>query len=247
MSNNEKPTAQIPPERRERDPEIARGVVRWLIRETMGVVFVALTLFLPAGTANWAFGWGLVGLYAVWVMATALILIPRCPELLAERAARPAGAKKWDTAIIGVLGLTTVVKHVLAGLDFRFGWTGPVPFLLQLAALFIAALGYALLTWAMVSNAFFSLVNRIQDERGHAVAAGGPYRLVRHPGYAGTIAFELTTPIALGSLWALIPGGLAVLLIVVRTALEDRMLRQELPGYGDYVRQTRYRLLPGVW
>jgi protein-S-isoprenylcysteine O-methyltransferase Ste14 len=247
VSDDKRPAAATPVEGKGRDPEITRGVVRWLIRESMGVLLVALTLFLPAGTANWAFGWALVGLYAAWVAANALILIPRCPELLVERATRRADAKAWDTAILGVLGLTTIVKHVLAGFDFRFGWTGQIPLALQLAALSIAALGYALMTWAMSSNAFFSMVNRIQDERGHAVAAGGPYRFVRHPAYVGTIAFELATPILLGSLWALLPGGLAALLTVVRTALEDRMLRQELSGYAEYARQTRYRLLPGIW
>jgi len=116
-----------------------------------------------------------------------------------------------------------------------------------LAALAAAALGYALVTWAMTANAFFSLVNRIQAERGHSVATQGPYRLVRHPGYAGAIVFELASPLALGSLWALIPGVVSALLMIARTGLEDRSLHTELPGYADYARQTPYRLLPGVW
>ena len=99
----------------------------------------------------------------------------------------------------------------------------------------------------MAANAFFSAVVRIQDDRGHAVASGGPYRFVRHPGYSGSLAFELATPIMLGSLWALIPSGLNALLIVVRTALEDRTLNEELDGYREYAGQVRYRLLPGVW
>jgi protein-S-isoprenylcysteine O-methyltransferase Ste14 len=99
----------------------------------------------------------------------------------------------------------------------------------------------------MVANTFFSTTYRLQEDRGHAVASSGPYRVVRHPGYVGTIAFELATPIMLGSLWALMLGGLGALLIVVRTALEDRTLQEELPGYAEYTQRTRYRLLPKVW
>jgi protein-S-isoprenylcysteine O-methyltransferase Ste14 len=227
--------------------ETARGVVKWLIRESIGVLFVAATLFIPAGRLDWAMGWALVGIYAAWVTASAVILIPRSPELLAERAARRKGVRGWDTALLGVIGLATVAKYVIAGLDMRFGWTPPMPVWLQIAALVIAALGYALLTWSMAANAFFSTVVRIQDDRGHAVVSGGPYRFVRHPGYSGSLAFELATPIMLGSPWALIPGGLNALLIVIRTALEDRTLNEELDGYREYVGQVRYRLLPGVW
>jgi protein-S-isoprenylcysteine O-methyltransferase Ste14 len=218
-----------------------------VLREAMGVVIVALTLFLPAGRLDWAMGWALVGLYALWVAATALVLIPNNPELYLERATRREGGKTWDTVILSIIGLTTMAKHVVAGLDVRFGWTVPLPLALQLAAMGVAALGYALMTWALAVNAFFSKVVRIQEDRGQRVVTRGPYRLVRHPGYVGTIAFELATPIMLGSLWALIPGVLAASLTVVRTVLEDRTLRQELDGYQEYARHVPHRLLPGVW
>ena len=101
--------------------------------------------------------------------------------------------------------------------------------------------------WATGSNAFFSLTVRIQKERSHAVATGGPYRFVRHPSYAGGILFELAAPIMLGSWWALIPGGLNAILFVIRTALEDKTLQAELDGYQEYAQRTRYRVLPGIW
>jgi protein-S-isoprenylcysteine O-methyltransferase Ste14 len=208
---------------------------------------VAATLFIPAGRWNWVWGWALVGIYAVWVSANALILIPRSPELLAERAQRKKGIKDWDTVLMSIVGILTLCKHIVAGLDVRYGWTAPIPVWLQIVTLVIAVLGYALGTWAMAVNAFFSQIVRIQDDRGHTVVTDGPYQFVRHPGYVGVIAFELATPIMLGSLWALIAGVLAALLVVVRTALEDRTLRKELEGYAEYVQQTRYRLLPGVW
>jgi len=217
------------------------------VREAMGVVIVAVTLFVPAGRLDWAMGWALVGIYALWVAATALVLIPNNPELYLERATRRVAGKTWDTAILSFIGLTTMTKHVVAGLDLRFGWTVPFPLALQLAAIGVAALGYALMTWALAVNAFFSKVVRIQEDRGHRVVTRGPYQFVRHPGYVGTIVFELATPLMLGSLWALIPGVLGASLTVVRTILEDRTLRHELEGYEEYARHVPHRLLPGVW
>jgi protein-S-isoprenylcysteine O-methyltransferase Ste14 len=192
-------------------------------------------------------GWALVGLYALWVAATALVLMPNNPELYLERATRRVAGKTWDTVILSFIGLTTIVKHVVAGLDVRFGWTVPLPLPLQLVAIGIAAFGYALMTWALAVNAFFSKVVRIQEDRGQHVVTRGPYIFVRHPGYVGTILFELATPIMLGSLWALIPGLLGASLTVVRTALEDRTLHEELKGYEEYARHVPHRLLPGIW
>jgi protein-S-isoprenylcysteine O-methyltransferase Ste14 len=224
-----------------------RGIAKWLMREVMGVLIVAVTLFIPAGRLDWWQGWAVVGIYAVWSAANALISIPRNPELLIERASRKKDAATWDTMILSVIGLATLAKHIVAGLDVRWEWTAQMPLALQISALVIAALGYALGSWAMASNPFFSLVGRIQEDRGHAVATGGPYQVVRHPAYVGTAVFELATPILLGSLWALIPGGLIALLTIIRTALEDKMLHQELSGYAEYAQRVRYRLLPGIW
>jgi protein-S-isoprenylcysteine O-methyltransferase Ste14 len=99
----------------------------------------------------------------------------------------------------------------------------------------------------MTANAFFSKVVRLQAERGHAVVTGGPYRYVRHPGYAGTTLFELTSPIALGSPWAMVPALLVITLTMMRTIREDQTLREELEGYDDYAQDVPYRLIPGLW
>jgi protein-S-isoprenylcysteine O-methyltransferase Ste14 len=99
----------------------------------------------------------------------------------------------------------------------------------------------------MAANAYFSMVVRIQEDRGHAVVTDGPYRFVRHPGYLGSILFALATPLVLGSLWAFVPCGLGAVLFIVRTALEDKTLQKELPGYREYAERVRYRLLPGIW
>ncbi len=224
-----------------------RGVVRWAVRETMGLVMLALLLFLSAGRWNWGMGWALVILTGAWIAGTALVVIPQHPELLAERVGPKQGSKKWDTVILGVTGMDMLVKCIVAGLDVRNGWTVGFPFALQIVALLVALAGYAIVVWATGTNAFFSQYVRIQKERGHTVVKGGPYRWVRHPAYIGIILFELASPLMLGSWWALIPGGLSACLYMVRTALEDRTLLAELEGYPAYAAQTPYRLMPGVW
>jgi protein-S-isoprenylcysteine O-methyltransferase Ste14 len=148
---------------------------------------------------------------------------------------------------MSILGLVQLVRYIVAGLDQRHGWTGSFPLAAQIAALMVCVLGYALVVWATASNAFFSQIVRIQFERGHTVATGGPYHYVRHPAYVGAILYELAVPILLASWWALIVSGLNAILLILRTALEDRTLQAELTGYDEYARQVRYRLLPGIW
>jgi protein-S-isoprenylcysteine O-methyltransferase Ste14 len=221
-------------------------VIRWLIRETTGVLGQAAVLFLSVGRWNWVMGWAFVIATTLWVGATALVVIPRNPDLLAERLGPKKGAKTWDAVIMSIIGPALIACYIVAGLDVRYGWTR-VSLPLQIIALIIVVLGYALIVWATAANAFFSLIVRIQKERGHTVAAGGPYRFVRHPAYVGGVALYLATPLMLGSLWALIPGGLSAVLMIVRSALEDKMLLNELDGYREYAGRVLYRLIPGIW
>ncbi len=226
---------------------VTRGVVRWLFRETMGIVMAAVILFLCAGRWDWIWGRATVGTLVFWVGGTALTVIPSNPALLAERTRPRKGSKRWDTAIMSVVGLVILGMYVVGGLDAHFRWTVGLPTIAQIAGLMMAVLGYGLVVWATASNAYFSLVVRIQQERGHSVATGGPYRSVRHPGYVGSILAYVGTSITLGSWWAIALGVLIAVLMVVRTALEDKTLLQELVGYKDYAARVRYRLLPGVW
>jgi protein-S-isoprenylcysteine O-methyltransferase Ste14 len=222
-------------------------VVRWLVREFMGTVTMAVILFLTAGRLDWMAGWALVIITALWVIATALVVIPRYPELLAERVGPKKGTKTWDTILLSIYGLVTIVRYVVAGLDVRYGWTTGISAPVQIVALIIAALGYGLVVWATGTNAYFSQTARIQTERGHRVVTSGPYHFVRHPGYIGMILFELASAIMLGSWWALLLSGVSTVLFIIRTALEDKMLHDELQGYTDFAQQTRYRLIPGIW
>lgn len=222
-------------------------MVRYAIRETLGLLGMGVALFWPAGRLDWWPGWAALAVMAAWIAATAITLIRLNPGLLAERLGPRKGAKPWDTAIMSLLGLIQLARYIIAGLDQRYDWTGGLPAVAQLAALALCVLGYALVVWATASNAFFSQIVRIQSERGHTVVRGGPYRYVRHPAYIGAILFELAVPVLLASWPALIISGLSVLLLILRTALEDRTLQVELIGYAGYARQVRYRLLPGVW
>jgi len=225
----------------------AKLIVRYAVREALGLVVMGVALFWSAGKIGWWPAWASIAVMLAWIVATAIVILRINPDLLAERLGPRKGAKPWDTAIMSVLGLAQLARYIVAGLDQRYGWTGGLPLAAQVAALAVCVLGYALVVWATASNTFFSQIVRIQSERGHAVATGGPYHHVRHPAYLGAILYELAVPVLLASGWAAIVSGLSAILLVLRTALEDRTLLAELTGYADYARQVRYRLLPGIW
>jgi len=136
---------------------------------------------------------------------------------------------------------------IVAGLDHRYGWSPAFPSWLVVLGFVLIALGYAFATWAFAENRFFSSVVRIQTERGHVVCDSGPYRVVRHPGYAGNVPPLLGIALALSSVWTLAPAAAALTITVIRTALEDRTLQDELPGYREHAQRVRYRLIPGLY
>ena len=235
---------------RRMSPETRRKIVLWCVQSALGLVGYGVVVFLAAGSLRWVWGWALLAITAAVLAAHVLVLVPINPELLAEREEgfRPEGTKRWDKWLASIsAALGTVVMWVVAGMDVRFGWTRGMALAVHIAGVAVSILGYAIFLWAMAANAFFAEGVRIQEERGHTVATGGPYRLVRHPGYVGAMLSGVAAPFLLGSWWALLPAGLAVGGYVLRTAWEDRTLREELPGYSEYARRTRYRLLPGIW
>jgi protein-S-isoprenylcysteine O-methyltransferase Ste14 len=207
-------------------------------------------MFWAAGTINWWQGW----LYTILGISGSIIsraLALRIhPDLLMERgtAARQANVKPWDRWLVPAVAiLGPILITITAGFDYRFGWLPELPDWTMWLGLGVFLVGYVLSIWAFVVNRFFSAYVRIQSDRGHYVVEQGPYALLRHPGYAAGILVDLGVPLILGSLWAFIPALLTCGLIVLRTALEDKTLQTELPGYVEYTRRTRYRLLPGVW
>ena len=203
-------------------------------------------LFLSFGSVDWPMGWASLGMYTAISLVNFFLVDP---ELVRERSRLREGVHKRDTLLASVSFLFFFpVTLAITGIDVgRLGWSPPLPLLLRLLALLLFTLGNALGSWAMVTNRFFSTFVRIQEDRSHEVVTRGPYRYVRHPGYAGTILAAIALPLALGSLWALIPACIGAAGFVVRTDLEDKTLRQDLGGYLEYADRVRHRLIPGIW
>lgn len=204
-------------------------------------------LFGCAGTLHWPWAWTWLGCILLLQLSTGWILAWHSPDLLVERSHLQPGTKSWDKVITPLMVLVGPLLAMLAaGFEHRFRgerW----PWWIPAAALVLTMAGGAVTAVAMYANRFFSTTVRIQSERGHVVVSGGPYAVVRHPGYVGMLLVYAALPFALGSRWALAPAAFVVILVVVRTALEDRTLQSELPGYAEYAANVRYRLLPGVW
>ncbi len=223
------------------------GRGRAVVRLVLGVPTLAALLLIPAGRADWGWAWAYVGCLIGCVSLNVLVLRAVNPEVLRERMRAGQSTAQWDLVLGSLLGVFGVGVLPIAGLDERFAWTGDVGLAVHLVGLGVIVAGDALFLWAMAVNRFFSRRVSIQTARGHVTVDSGPYRYVRHPGYTGWMLMVVGTPIALGSLWSLVPALLAVGVMLVRTALEDRMLLEGLEGYRVYAGRVRYRLIPPVW
>ncbi len=206
--------------------------------------------FFSAGTLFWPMGWVFVALFLGSIASSRIIAWRRQPDLLVERArfTQAEGMVPGDrlpAVFVGLVGPMLMV--ITAGLDYRFGWPPALEAWQQVAGGLAAALGYGLAVWAMSVNPFFSAVARIQTDRGHTVIAAGPYRVVRHLAYAGGLLSALTLPLMLDAPWALLPGLAMAAALILRTYIEDTALQVGLPGYREYARSNRSRLIPGVW
>lgn len=218
-----------------------------IIRSVLAILLLFILIFVPAGTFKWPEAWIYLGLYFAAVTSMLVWMKKKAPGLLKERMAKKKDAKTWDKIIISVYSFILVVLLVVPGLDaVRFGWS-KVPLILKALAFigYIPAVGFAF--WAMKENAYLSDVVRIQKDRGHTVCTTGPYRYIRHPMYVGIILVMICFPLSLGSLYSYIPAFMITVLFVIRTALEDKSLKEELPGYREYTEKVRYRLIPGIW
>jgi protein-S-isoprenylcysteine O-methyltransferase Ste14 len=206
-------------------------------------------LFIPAGRLNWLDAWAFLFAYGIFLLAYAAWGLLKDPGQLDERS-RTSTAKNvmpWDKVILSMYTVFLLALFVVCGLDAgRFHWSFIPAFAKGFAWLGLACAG-AIIFWALTTNTYLSRVARIQSDRGQVVVTSGPYRYVRHPMYLGIIFLFLYSPLSLGSLWGLMPGGAICVLFIIRTVKEDRMLREELSGYREYTRQVRYRLIPKIW
>jgi len=228
-------------------PEIKHMILSWIRGAFFGMFGYAALMLLSVGKWNWIWGWIYIILLTLALAAHVFVLVPINPALLADRAKgiRQPGTKRWDIWLTTIASLSFTAIMIVAGLDERWSWTGMISIGWHIAGIFLFIANWVFFLWAMASNPFFSEGVRIQEN--HQVAKRGPYRLVRHPGYFGNLIGCIGQPLLFGSWWACIPAILTILVFIIRTALEDKTLQEELDGYSDYVKQVRYRLLWGIW
>ncbi len=214
-------------------------------------LFVALIvsgglLFGAAGTLAWGRAWIHLGLWIVTLITNITVLVNKNPAVVAARMKKQPSAK-FEIVMLPLFVFAVLAIPIIAGLDaVRYAWTS-VPYWTIWPSIVFHVAGDAFMLWAMVVNPHLEGTVRIQGERGHRVITTGPYAIVRHPMYVGLILVLAGAPLFLGSGWAFLPVGIVCLGLVIRAALEDRMLLKELPGYTAYAHKTTYRLIPGVW
>jgi protein-S-isoprenylcysteine O-methyltransferase Ste14 len=221
---------------------------RLIVNTIASMLILVLCLFLPAGTWVWTRGWHFLGVLLASSTLLTLYLLRVNPDVIAGRVNRHEGWRPWDLLLMLLVGLPAMLAiPIMAALDDgRYHWSH-VPWWGCLLGYALMSIGFVGVAWAESVNKFFEPSVRIQTDRGHRVIDVGPYAIIRHPGYAFGFLLFLGMPLALGSLWALIPAVILCPLLVVRTVLEDRTLQNELPGYKEYALRVRYRLVPGVW
>jgi protein-S-isoprenylcysteine O-methyltransferase Ste14 len=211
-------------------------------------LIMALALFLPAGTLAWPAGWiFLILLYGFNLVGIGLLLKYN-PGLLEERMSlSQPNQKAWDKVFLLLFYLLLLAWLVLMPLDaVRFHWS-QVPLLLQVFGALALVGSFPLMFLTFRENSFLSSTVRIQQERGQTVVSTGPYHYVRHPLYASGILLFLGTSLLLGSWYGLLLALAMIPIVAVRAVLEERALREELPGYDAYMAQVKYRLIPYVW
>jgi protein-S-isoprenylcysteine O-methyltransferase Ste14 len=225
-----------------------RLIIKLIVRLVSAFIIFVGILFATAGTFKWPEAWLLIFIFFSYSITAAIWLRKNNPDLLADRLIfMKKTGKPWDRALmLGILPFS-IALLIIPGLDaVRYQWS-QVPLVLKIISFAIIITAAVWSFWVMKENTYLSRVVEIQSERQHSVITTGPYKYVRHPMYLGGIVFIVFTPLALGSLFGLIPASFTITVFIIRTYLEDRTLNQELPGYNEYAEKTKYRLLPGVW
>lgn len=206
-----------------------------------------LIIFISAGTVHYWQGWVFCGVF-FGILTITLIAFSGKKELIQERIKPGPGVKWWDKIFFPLAQIIMVFILAVSSLDrARFKLSPQLPIFVYIICITMMLASYFFIMWAMWTNNFFSSRVRIQSDRGQYVVQEGPYSFVRHPGYLGTIFWIPTLALVLGSLWGLIPAGLGIAAMILRTYLEDKMLQKELPGYSDYAKKVRFRLIPSIW
>ena len=221
-----------------------KNVLKRLIQVVFTLIIQGIILFISAWTIKWHWAWIFLSLGIIMLIIN-LFVIP--VELMEERGKKKENVKKWDKILTSINIIPMLGIYIVSGLDYRLGWSINPSILIHITGLVFYFLGSMFFTWSMISNKYFSTMVRIQIERGHEVATSGPYKYIRHPGYVGFIVMVLATPLSLGTLYALLMSGITIILLIIRTSLEDKTLKNELEGYLEYSNKVKYKLIPFIW
>jgi protein-S-isoprenylcysteine O-methyltransferase Ste14 len=235
-----------PAARPSRGHSLPRESAGILILRSLGRALLLAPLFLAAGRIDWGRGWLYVGLVVGGIALNFALMRWKNPALIRARLEKHDNVEPFDRTFFRISLPLALLFFVVAGLDERYGWTSVDPRWLGVGIL-VHLVGMVPIALAGMTNPFMEVAVRIQEDRGHVTVRTGPYRFVRHPMYVGLLIMFAAWPVIVDSLWAYLPLAALAVAYIVRTALEDRTLRRELPGYEDYTKITRYRLLPGVW
>jgi protein-S-isoprenylcysteine O-methyltransferase Ste14 len=227
---------------------LTRAGIKGIVIQTAPSLVAFVILFAAAGTLDWINAWVYFVLTCLCLPIIFVILAKVNPQMLNSRGSYiKEGTKGFDRVWIALFPVLTLANLVVIGFDARrFHWSS-MPIWLNILGAVLVTPASLIPTWAMAVNRFFECSVRIQVDRGQHVCKEGPYRFIRHPGYAGLILSMMTAPLVLGSCWGLVLTFILILGIITRTALEDRTLQKELPGYREYAQKVKYRLLPFIW
>ena len=215
-------------------------------------IFIVLAPSLPLLISrrwDWWEAWAYALISILGFIISRFLAFRKNPDLLVERSEylKHDNTQSWDKALSPISGLGGILMVIIAGLDSLYGWSPDYSLLLKVPMVFLFIAGYGLGSYALIANRFFSGTVRLQTDRGHHVISSGPYKWIRHPGYASALLTYLITPILLDSYWIFIPAILISITLIIRTALEDRFLKENLDGYMDYSQKVRFRLIPLIW
>ncbi|MGD2073210.1 MAG: isoprenylcysteine carboxylmethyltransferase family protein [Candidatus Thorarchaeota archaeon] len=222
--------------------------IRYIVRIHLLLLIQAIVFFTAAGNLSVPRAWLFFGMGVVYYPLSTAIVYWKNPDLINQRGKSEQDTEPWDRILAPLYFLIGYfLMAAVTGLDVgRFTWTYlPPHYILPGVILYVA--GGVLNTWAMIANPHFESMVRIQKERGHAVITTGPYRYVRHPGYCAGIIWTLSIPLIMGSVLGFIPGIIGIIVLLVRTSLEDQTLQRELPGYTEYAKKVTGRILPCIW
>jgi protein-S-isoprenylcysteine O-methyltransferase Ste14 len=228
----------------EKQPNVVASILKLATAVAIFPVVMVVILFVVIGQLGWIWAWVYLVINLVNVLIVGPIMIRTNPVTIAEHEELEK-TEKWDVGSVLYLLAMYIALPLVAGLDVYFGWAQDLSIVLHVTGASVLAVGLGLASWAMIANPY--IWSDVPIQHGQTICSVGPYRFMRHPAYAGLILQALGVPILLGSLWALVPGIMAAVFIIVATSSEDRILQDELPGYQSYAQKVRFRLFPGIW